>query len=155
MDETLILLAKEVRGKTLRLIEGVSDADARFAAPGLKNSILWHAGHSLLVVEHLGLAPLSGGKTEYPASYAEKFMWKSDPGAVTEWPPIAEVRALLTSQLERLTSAIARTSEEQLATVIDPQRGRTLRYSILHGLHDEAGHQGESWLLKKLLARSG
>ena len=54
-DETLSLLAREVRGKTLRLIDGIDDQQARFAAPGLNNSILWHAGHSLLVVTPLGL----------------------------------------------------------------------------------------------------
>ena len=46
-DESLILLGKEVRGKTLRLLEGVSDTDARWVPPGLDNSIVWHAGHSL------------------------------------------------------------------------------------------------------------
>jgi hypothetical protein len=154
MDETLVLLAKEVRGRTLRLIDGLTDADASFAAPGLKNTILWHAGHALVVVEHLSLAPLHGGTLEYPAGYHEVFSWKSDPTTVKRWPEIAEVRGLLVAQLERLTSALARTSQEQLSTIIDPQRGRTLRFSVLHGLHDEAGHQGEIWVLKKLLARA-
>ena len=34
--------------------------------------------------------------------------------------------------------------------MIDPARNRTVRYNILHGLHDEANHQGEMWLLHKL-----
>jgi hypothetical protein len=37
--------------------------------------------------------------------------------------------------------------------VVDPARNRTLRFSILHGLHDEADHQGEIHLLKKLYGR--
>ena len=41
-------------------------------------------------------------------------------------------------------------SPQQLSLVIDPARNRTVRYNILHGLHDEAGHQGEMWLLRKL-----
>ena len=40
-----------------------------------------------------------------------------------------------------------------LSEIIDAPRNRTLRYSILHGLHDEAWHQGEMHLLKKLLAK--
>ena len=34
--------------------------------------------------------------------------------------------------------------------ITDPAKNRTLRFSILHGLHDEAGHQGEIYLLKKM-----
>ena len=52
-----------------------------------------------------------------------------------------------------LTAAIAGLSEADLQRIVDPQRNRTLRYSILHGLHDEAGHQGEIWLLRKLHGR--
>ena len=54
-DETLMLLAREVRNKTLKLLDGLTDAQARFAAAGLNNSILWNAGHALVVVEHLGV----------------------------------------------------------------------------------------------------
>ena len=54
-------------------------------------------------------------------------------------------------QAENLTAAIDALSEEQLSqSVGDPAKKRNLRWSILHGLHDEAGHQGEIWLLKKL-----
>ena len=60
-DQSLILLAGEVRGRTLWQLEGLSDEQARFAAPGLRNSILWHAGHALLVVEHLAVMRLVEG----------------------------------------------------------------------------------------------
>ena len=70
-DQTLTLLADEVRGKTLRSAgrrsaqkreaDGISDADSLFHAPQLHNPILWHAGHALIVVEHLGVAPAPGG----------------------------------------------------------------------------------------------
>jgi hypothetical protein len=149
-DESLLLLASEVRGKTLRLLDGVTADMARFAAPGMSNSILWHAGHSLLVVEHLSVMPATGKPASYPADWFDKFSWKSMPATVKDWPPLAEVVTTLREQLPRLTSAIESLSPEKLATVVDPQKNRTLRYSILHGLHDEAGHQGEIWLLKKL-----
>ena len=149
-DKTLLHLIADVRGKTLKITDGVSDGQARWAPPGLNNHILWHAGHGYVVNEHLGMAAATGQPPQYPAGWFEKFSWKSQPGAVKEWPTLAEVRAELQKQLQRLTTVVEGLSEEQLAKVVDAQRGRTLRWSILHGLHDEANHQGEIWLLKKL-----
>ena len=55
-DPTLLELVKEVRWKTLKLLEGVSEADlARYTPPSLANHILWHAGHALVVVEGLAV----------------------------------------------------------------------------------------------------
>ena len=152
-DESLKLLATEVRGKTLRRLEGVTDAEARWAPPGLNNTILWHAGHALVVVEHLSVSPATGQPPAYPHGWFETFSWKSNPATVTHWPALDEVVGRLREQLQRLTTAIDALSPDQLAT--PDANGRTLRYSILHGLHDEAGHQGEIYLLRKMLkARS-
>jgi len=151
-DPTLTLLLNEVRGKTLRLLEPVSEEQARMPAPGMNNSILWHAGHSLVVVEHLGIAPLNDGKMNYPAGYFETFSWKSNPATVTTWPTLAEMKAQLVDQRERLLALLEKTDAATFDRVIDA-KGRTLRYSVLHGLHDEAGHQGEIWLIRKLLAK--
>ena len=153
-DETLMLLAREVRGKTLRLLEGVDDRQAGFAAPGLNNTILWNAGHALIVVEHLGVSPATGKSPAYPADWYEKFSWQSKPAAVKDWPSVEQVRQQLRDQLTRLTTAIETLLPARLDQIIDPARNRTLRFSILHGLHDEAGHQGEIYLLKKMYAIS-
>ena len=153
-DESLLLLAREVRGKTLRLLEGLADDAARFAPPGLNNTALWHAGHALVVVEHLSVMPATGRPAGYPPEWFDTFSWKSSPAAVTNWPKLAEVVAALREQLPRLVSAISALSPQQLDQIVDPQRNRTLRYSILHGLHDEAGHQGEIWLLRKIHGRA-
>ena len=152
-DETLTLLATEVRGKTLRLLDGVTEDMARFAAPGLNNSILWHAGHALVVVEHLSVMPATGQPAGYPADWFDKFSWKSIPSQVTSWPKLSEVINALRDQLQRVTTAIAAVPAEQLDRIVDPTKKRTLRYSILHGLHDEAGHQGEIWLLRKIFGK--
>ena len=128
-------------------------AQARFSAPGLNNSILWNAGHALIVVEHLGNSPATGKPPAYPADWWDKFSWKSNPATVAAWPTIEEVRAALRDQLQRLTSTIETLTDPQLSKITDPATNRTLRYSILHGLHDEAGHQGEIYLLKKMWAK--
>lgn len=153
MNDTLLLLANEIRGKTLWLVESVTDEMAAFAAPGLVNSILWHAGHVLVVVEHLAVAPAAGRSPELPDGWFEKFGWNSAPKTVQDWPAIAEVAAALRSQLPQLTSAIASLTLEQLSQIPDPENGTTLHYDILHALHDEANHQGEVWVLKKMYAK--
>jgi hypothetical protein len=154
-DETLLTLANEVRGKTLRLLDGVGPEAARFTGPGLNNSILWHGGHALMLVEHLCILPATGGTPQYPVGWFETFGWNSRPGTVSReaWPALAEVVDRLREQLERLRSVIRSLTPEQLSRVTDPARNRTLRYSIVHGLHDEASHQGEIHLLRKLYGR--
>ena len=57
--------------------------------------------------------------------------------------------ARLREQLPRLVEAIERLTPAQLAEL--QLNNRSLRYSILHGLHDEADHQGEMYLLRKML----
>jgi hypothetical protein len=151
MDETLILLAQEVRRRTLWQLEGVSDEMARFAAPGLVNSILWHAGHALFVVEHLAIVPATGRPAALPDGWDAKFSWDSRPAAVTDWPAVADVAAALREQLPRLIGVLRALTPQQLAQVVAPPR--TLRFSILHGLHDEAIHQGEMYLLRKMYAK--
>lgn len=153
MDATLLLLANEVRGKTLWLLDGVTDEMARFAAPGLSNSILWHAGHALVVVEHLGVAPATGRPPALPEDWFEKFGWDSQPRTVTEWPGVSEVVAALRGQLPRLIAAITDLSPRQLDQVLGPPHDASLRYLVLHSLHDEANHQGELWLLRKMCAK--
>ena len=154
-DQTLLYLLKDVRGKTLRILDQANETQARYAPPGLANSMLWHAGHSLCVVEHLGVLPASGKPTTIAKEWFEKFDWNSKPATVKDWPAPAEVRAKLVEQNEKLASIINRLSEEELSKPVgDPAKKRDLRYSILHGLHDEAGHQGEMWLLLKLQTKA-
>jgi hypothetical protein len=149
-NETLKLLAREVRGKTFKILDGVSEAEARFVPPGLNNSIIWHAGHSLWVVEVLSMAAATGQPAQLPAGWVDLFNSKSKPTRETKFPPLPQVIDALRNQLERLVAAIDPLSEQQLAVMIDPARNRNVRYNILHGLHDEANHQGEMWLLRKL-----
>jgi hypothetical protein len=151
-DTSLLLLANDVRGKTLKLLEGVTDDTARFAPPGLNNTILWHAGHSLIVVENLAVAPATGQPPRYPADWFDMFSWTSKPATVKTWPPLSEVVRRLQEQLVLLSGVIEKLTPQQLDArpPVNPPRNRTLRHSILHGFHDEANHQGEMWLLKKM-----
>jgi hypothetical protein len=153
-DETLLLLIREVRGRTLRLLETVTDEEAGYAPAGLQNSILWHAGHAWVLAEALGVAAATGRAVEYPPGWYEMFSWKSRPGEVRDWPDLGVVVQRLVEQEHRLATAVEGLGEAELGRVMDERRGRTVRYSILHGLHDEASHQGEMWLLRKLYAKA-
>jgi hypothetical protein len=155
-DPSLLLLANDVRGKTLKLLDGVTDDTACFVPAGLSNTILWHAGHALIVVEHLGVMPATGKPASYPADWFDKFSWKSTPASVMAWPPLSEVVKRLQDQLAVIVDVVKGLSNEQLDAIpaVNPPRNRTLRHSILHGFHDEANHQGEMWLLRKMHGRS-
>jgi hypothetical protein len=155
-DESLILLAKEIRGKTLRLLDGVTEEQSRWTPAGLRNHILWHAGHALVVVEHLTFSPhpLPVQPAGYPQEWFDLFSWQSKPAPETKYPSLAEVVAQLRVQLERVLAHVHRLDEAALVRNIGTaEKPKTLRYTIIHGLHDEAGHQGELHLLKKLYAR--
>lgn len=153
-DPTLLLLLDEVRGKTLRALEGVGEERARWAPPGLQNSILWHAGHSYIVVEWLTMGALDR-PARAPDGWFETFSWESRPAEVPEdrWPSLAEVIARLHRQQTRLGSLISELTDEQLDAPSARNAERTVLRSIVHGLHDEACHCGEILLLRKLLAK--
>jgi hypothetical protein len=153
-DQSILFLAKDVRARTLALIEGLSDAEARTAAPGLVNTILWHAGHALMLGDHLGIMLLTGSqKPSYPDGWFEKFGWKSDPRQVTTWPTISEVREQLERQSAKRLELLERADE---ATLSKPDaKGRPMRYLIVHGLHDEAIQQGEIYVIKKIVRAGG
>ena len=154
-DQSLLLLLDEVRGKTLRLLRGATDDETRWAPPELHNHVLWHAGHSFVLVESLA-AEAIGELPEIPEGWFDIFSWNSNPAQVASyrWPPLAQVIAELTEQHARLRHAVERLSEQDLSRELLGQGNRTARYAILHGLHDEACHSGEIWLLRKLIRAS-
>jgi hypothetical protein len=155
-DPSLLLLLNEVRTKTLRLLEGVTPEEAAWAPPGLQNTILWHAGHSYFLLEWLTLKAL-GRKTRIPSGWYDMFSWDSLPGQVAadRWPRLTEVIAALREQHERMKQTVGRLTSEELDQPSARNPAKTVRYDILHALHDEACHCGEIYLLRKLLASGG
>jgi DinB superfamily len=154
-DESLILLLDEVRGKTLRLLDAVSEEESRWAPPGLQNTILWHAGHAYLLLEWLTMKAL-GRVPHIPEGWYQLFSWDSHPATVPadRWPTLAAVVTHLGKQQERMTSLINGLSMEALGEPAADHPEVPLRFAILHALHDEACHGGEIHLLRKLRRRS-
>ena len=77
-DKCLLLLLDEVRAKTLRILKSVPPEHARWAPPGLQNTILWHAGHAYVLVEWVTMKSL-GRTPQIPDGWFEMFSWESHP----------------------------------------------------------------------------
>jgi hypothetical protein len=155
LDQSLLMLLDEVRDRTLRLLQGVTDEESRWTPPTLQNHVVWHAGHSYVLVESLAMEA-TGGQPQIPDGWVEMFSSKSDPARLApgRWPLLEEVVAQLAGQHVRLRQMIEKLSEERLSSPIPGKGNRSVRYAILHGLHDEACHSGEIWLLRKLIRSS-
>lgn len=146
----LIELAKQVRATTIDFVEGPPEDWLLWAPPGTSNHILWHAGHALWVQDCLCVEALTG-KSELPDGWAEKFGMNCHPVAETrEWPSRYELLSLLAAQLERLVSLFEEHAD-RLATVGPNTDGKwDSTCGVIHGLHDEARHQGEMYLIIKM-----
>ena len=148
---TLQDLARQVRHDTLQILDAAQPTWLTYAPPGTSNHILWHAGHALWLQDVLCVRLLVG-RGELPVGWAEKFGMNCQALDQTiDWPTRAELGGLLRSQLCSVIELLAGTSDEQLVQPADPDRGTaTISDRIIHGLHDEAKHCGEMYLILKL-----
>jgi hypothetical protein len=153
-SDTLILLANEVRGGTLQMLDWVSDERKMlWSPPGTQNHIAWHAGHILWLADVLCIEPATG-RSELPAGWADTFgMNCRPPSQTTSWPDRAELVARLTEQLPRIEQTVGVLGDADLQRIVPPNGKHTLARLIVHGFHDEASHQGEIYLLLKLQRR--
>jgi DinB superfamily len=143
------LLVNEVRPKTIRLLEVAADHELLWTPPHTQNHILWHAGHALWLGDVLCLGHITG-RTELPTGWARTFGMSCIPPAQTmAWPDKRDVLDLLRRQKLRLLDEIGSLSNERLLGQ-NPAGSAQLARQIIHGLHDEANHQGEMYLLLKL-----
>ena len=154
-EKTLLLLLDDVRGKTLRELEGLDDSHARWVPPGLQNSCLWHAGHAYVVVEFLTMRAIAQ-EPKMPDGWLKMFSWESNPARVPpeDWPSLERLVTSLSEQRRRLHEVIGGLTAQQLDALEPTSRELTVRGAILHGLHDEARHSGEISLLRKLMSRT-
>lgn len=143
MSAYLKELARQVRESTLQRLDDAKPAWLTWAPEGTSNHILWHAGHAVWLQDVLCLQPLTG-ESRLPDGWADLFGASCRPVAeTTEWPAASEVRARLVEQLDDMYAAL---DAAALTDADVPELGGR----IIHGLHDEARHQGEMYLLQKL-----
>ncbi len=146
----LIELAKQVRDSTIRLLEMAPAEVLHWAPQGTSNHVMWHAGHALWVQDCLCVEPLSG-VSDLPTGWSDKFGMDCRPVSETrDWPERSELLRHLHAQLDRILTLFDEHSE-RLAKIGPNQDGDwDLTRGVIHGLHDEARHQGEMHLLMKL-----
>lgn len=146
---TLTELVRQVRSGTLEILAAADERWLTWAPPGTSNHILWHAGHALWLGDVLGVELITG-QSELPPGWPETFGMDCRPvGETNRWPSRAEVDRLLRQQAKRLIKLLGELPPERLE-IPSGDGSRTLAGRILHGLHDEARHQGEMYLLWKM-----
>jgi serine/threonine protein kinase len=155
---SLRALADEVRERTLQVLGATQRKHLTWAPAGTSNHILWHAGHALWVQDALCIQ-VATGKSELPPGWEELFRMGSRPAQQRKpWPTRDELHRALKAQLSRLHAVIGAFRETDLDALPPfPHRGddRTLERLVLHGLHDEACHHGEMYLLHKMQTLGG
>ncbi len=147
----LIELARQVRAKTLQLLDVPDSSWLTWLPAGTSNHILWHAGHAVWVCDALSVERITG-HSEVPPGWGSIFGQYSRPATVTDWPDVADVRSQLETQLDRIVTLLAENAEKIANEAkLPPQEGHwPLLPGMIHGWHDEAKHHGEMFLLLKL-----
>ena len=142
-------LARQVRHCTIEFLRGARPEWLTWTPQGTSNHLLWHAGHALWVQDVLCLQPLTG-RSELPREWSETFGMDCRPVKnTTDWPSRDQLLQLLATQLGRIIVACSDADDQRLAQIVN-DNGDTLASRIIHGLHDEAKHQGEMHLLIKM-----
>ena len=142
-------LARQVRHCTIEFLSGARPEWLTWTPQGTSNHLLWHAGHALWVQDVLCLQPLTG-RSELPLEWSETFGMDCRPVKdTTDWPSRDQLLQLLTTQLGRIIVACSDADDRRLAQIVN-DNGDTLASRMIHGLHDEAKHQGEMYLLIKM-----
>ena len=142
-------LVRQVRGGTRSLLAAAPPESLLWAPAGTANHIVWHAGHALWLQDALIVDPITGSG-ELPTGWADVFGMDCRPVRLTgNWPTRDELDALLYRQLERMLTLFEELPPRRAAMLAGQER-KSLLGQALHGLHDEARHQGEMYLLLKL-----
>jgi hypothetical protein len=142
MSAYLAEMARQIRHHTLELLKATPDEWLLWAPQGTSNHVLWHAGHALWLQDVLCLQPITGS-SQLPAGWADSFGQHCRPVDTTQnWPARNVVQQLLQQQLVHMLQVFRERAQ--------PLADAAMAQQVIHGLHDEARHQGEMYLLLKL-----
>ncbi|MEM9789013.1 MAG: DinB family protein [Planctomycetota bacterium] len=145
---TLAGMFRPVRRLTIRLLDAASDAQLRWTPEGLTNHALWRTGHCLWVMDDVLIKPVTG-RSELPGGWAATFeMDGRPPNEIDAWPERSALRDALIAQEARVVALLVRGAAERL---MQPY-GDWLSVGdfVVHGIQDEAMHQGETYLSLKM-----
>jgi hypothetical protein len=143
-------LANQVRRDTLGLLESAPAELLPWCPPGTRNHLLWHAGHALWLQDHFGVHPLAG-MSELPAGWDQLFASGCDPTDPPHpWPEKQTLHQMLNSQHHRIHELLTAAEQDRWPdSLATPEARSRFTTQLIHGLHDEARHQGEMYLILK------
>lgn len=149
----LIELASQVRGATIQIVAATNEDSIDWAPPGTSNHIRWHAGHVLWLQDALCIRLLSQ-RSELPFGWSEQFGMNSVSSThSSDAPSRDQLVELLEEQLARMLSLMEINSDRLRRIGKNPKGHWNLTRGIIHALHDESRHQGEMYLLTKMLTK--
>lgn len=144
------LIFTDVRGKTLRLFGDAPAEMLTWAPAGTANHVLWHAGHAAWVIDVLLVKALTGNG-ELPEDWTARFGARgTSPRDTRDWPAREALIESLKKQHDRVMQLLASATPQLLSRTPRENNPATVEQWLLHGIHDEAAHQGEMHLLTKL-----
>ena len=147
MKSTLQEMVRQIRSFTIQMLAVDNSEMCLWAPSGTSNHMIWHAGHVLWVQDLLCVKPLTGA-SELSNEWADMFGQNCAPVASqTDWPDAKHLQDLLNAQQDRLIALIEAMAPNQC--VVNTDDPKDLVGGIIHGLHDEARHHGEMYLLMK------
>jgi len=136
------------------LLDAAPEDGLTWAPPGLCNHVLWHGGHALWLADHFAIEPLAG-QSELPEGWGDLFAAGAAPTAITDWPGREAVVEALHDQHLRVMELLSAAEQGDLAPSLPRGGWHRFAGSLLHGLHDEARHQGEMYSLVKQMRKAG
>ncbi|MCS7021458.1 MAG: DinB family protein [Gemmataceae bacterium] len=143
-------LARQVRERTRQILLAAPEQALLWAPTGTQNHILWHAGHAVWLMDVLGIALLTGRRSLEPHWDQLFGMHCQPPRQTRNWPTREEIDRRLNEQLHHYLLLLEQAPAEQFDLPVSPAQARhSLSGRLLHGLHDEACHSGEMYLLLK------
>lgn len=100
-DDQVFAMSKFVRGLTINSLKKVSDEHMLATPDGLKNNMLWNAGH-ILYIHGAFLYAHTGNDIPLPDTYKAWFNIGTSPNDWKETPDPAEVQSRLSSFCDQI-----------------------------------------------------
>jgi len=131
------------RSQTLKVIEGLSEAELEVIPEGLNNHVKWNLGHIYVVTEKFAFT-LTGEAATIPEHFQQWFASGTSPKAWTATPPTKDVLIhLLQQQLERIQARNVNRLNDPLPESYSTTTGlhlATVAESLSFCLYHEAMH---------------
>ncbi|MBO7748574.1 DinB family protein [Paenibacillus sp. MWE-103] len=146
-----------VRAQTLKLMEGVTEAQADVVPEGFRNHIRWHLGHIYVVLDRYA-HKYTELPLQAPAGWTALFEYGTSPltaPADAAWPSLRELEERLGGQIERIRLTFGEDIGQPVVSPYTTSAGMhlgTLEQFFSFNLYHEAMHLSTIRNYRKLLS---